>query len=433
MSYSILIILAIVIAIYLGEKFDINTGLVALAFAYLIGCFVLDMSIGDLLATFPTKLFLVIFTLALFFNFAVVNGTLEKVAHLLLYRFQKQTKWLPLILYFITALVSGMGAGFFTSVAVMGAIAMALCKTSGMNRLLASFAVSLGSLSGANFMYSAHGVLFNSLLSDTAVAEQANVLTRDIFVVSFIYPIFVMLILMFFERKNSQMAELNIEKPAAFTQKQKVNISLIVLLMVIVLGAPMLAKFMPNNETMQFINSRTDITLLAVVFAIAAYLLKLAGDKPKEVMARVPWNTLWLVSGVGMLIDVAVEAGTIDLLASLINNMPSFFVPIAVTIIAGVMSIFSSTLGVVAPLMFPMIAGIIGPTGYSASLIAVAIIIGAQSTALAPFSTGGSLILGNSSLGEDDSKKFYSDLLYKATPLGLGFSVIATIILMFLL
>jgi len=241
------------------------------------------------------------------------------------------------------------------------------------------------------------------------------------------------LILMFFERKNSQMAELNIEKPAAFTQKQKVNISLIVLLMVIVLGAPMLAKFMPNNETMQFINSRTDITLLAVVFAIAAYLLKLAGDKPKEVMARVPWNTLWLVSGVGMLIDVAVEAGTIDLLASLINNMPSFFVPIAVTIIAGVMSIFSSTLGVVAPLMFPMIAGIIGPTGYSASLIAVAIIIGAQSTALAPFSTGGSLILGNSSLGEDDSKKFYSDLLYKATPLGLGFSVIATIILMFLL
>lgn len=432
MFYSILIILAIIIAIYLGEKLDINTGLVALALAYLIGCFVLGMSVGDLLATFPTKLFLVIFTLALFFNFAVVNGTLEKIAHLLLYRFQKQTKWLPLILYFITALVSGMGAGFFTSVAVMGAIAMALCKSSGMNKLHASFAVSLGSLSGANFMYSAHGVLFNSLLSETAVADQANVLTRDIFVVSFIYPIFIMLILMFLDRKNSQIAELNIQKPEGFSKKQKVNISLIILLMVIVLGVPMLANFMPENETIKFINSRTDITLLAVVFAIAAYLLKLAEDKPKEVMARVPWNTLWLVSGVGMLIDVAVEAGTIDLLASLINNMPSIIVPIAVTIIAGIMSIFSSTLGVVAPLMFPMIAGIVGPTGYSASLIAVAIIIGAQSTALAPFSTGGSLILGNSGLSEEDSKKFYSDLLYKATPIGLGFAIVATLILMFI-
>lgn len=432
MFYSILIILAIIIAIYLGEKHDINTGLVALALAYVIGCFVLGMSVSDLLATFPIKLFLVIFTLALFFNFAVVNGTLEKIAHLLLFRFQKQTKWLPLIFYFITALVSGMGAGFFTSVAVMGAIAMALSKSSGVNRLHVSFAVSLGSLSGANFMYSAHGVLFNSLLSKTAVAAQADVLTRDIFVVSFIYPIFIMLFLMLFDRKNSQITELNIEKPEGFSKKQKVNISLIILLMIIVLGVPMLANFMPENKTMQFINARTDITLLAIVLAIAAYLLKLAGDKPKEVMARVPWNTLWLVSGVGMLIDVAVKAGTIDLLASLINDMPSFIVPIAVTIIAGIMSIFSSTLGVVAPLMFPMIAGIVEPTGYSSSLIAVAIIVGAQSTALAPFSTGGSLILGNSSLSEEDSKKFYNDLLYKATPLGLGFAIVATLILMFI-
>ncbi|WNC13715.1 SLC13 family permease [Brevibacillus brevis] len=195
----------------------------------------------------------------------------------------------------------------------------------------------------------------------------------------------------------------------------------------------MLATFLPENKAIHFINSRTDITLLAVVFAIAAYLLKLAEDKPKEVLARVPWNTLWLVSGVGMLIDVAVKAGTIDLLASLINNMPSILVPIAVTIIAGIMSIFSSTLGVVAPLMFPMIAGIVGPTGYSASLIAVAIIVGAQSTALAPFSTGGSLILGNSGLSEEVSRKFYNDLLYKATPLGLGFAIVATLILMFIL
>lgn len=433
MFYSILIILAIILAIYLGERFDINTGLVALAFAYVIGCFVLKMSIDDLLKTFPTKLFLVIFTLALFFNFAVVNGTLEKIAHLLLYRFQKCTNWLPLILYFITALVSGMGAGFFTSVAIMGAIAMALCKSSGINKLHVSFAVSLGSLSGANFMYSAHGVLFNSLFSETSVANQANILTKDIFIVSFIYPIFIMLILMFFDRKNHQITELNIKKPQGFSKKQKINIGLIIVLMVIVLGVPMLATFMSENKTIQFINTRTDITLLAVVLAIVAYLLNLAENQSKEVMKKIPWNTLWLVSGVGMLIDVAVKAGTIDLLASLINNMPPIIVPVVVTIIAGIMSIFSSTLGVVAPLMFPMIAGIISPTGYSASLIAVTIIIGAQSTALAPFSTGGSLILGNSGLSADESKKFYNDLLYKATPLGIGFAVGATVILMFIL
>ena len=94
------------------------------------------------------------------------------------------------------------------------------------------------------------------------------------------------------------------------------------------------------------------------------------------------------------------------------------------------MSIFSSTLGVVAPLMFPMIPGIVAATGLNPSLIVVAIIIGAQSTALAPFSTGGSLILGSSGLEEKEQQRFYNDLLYKATPLCLLFAMVATAVLM---
>jgi di/tricarboxylate transporter len=428
-SLSLLIILAIILSIYLGEKFDINTGLIALAFAYLIGCFVLGMSVKDLLGTWPTKLFLVIFAISLFFNFAIVNGTLYKLANLLLYKFKKFTFYLPMILYFITAIVSGMGAAYFTSVAIMGAIAMALCKTSGMNKLHASIAVSLGALSGANFMASAHGVLFNSLLSKTSLVDQAYTMTKDIFVASSIYPIFVIAILLFFARKKGEAQELKIEKPERFTPKQKINLVLILLLMVMVLFIPALANFFNNVEWLVNVGKRIDISFLSVVFAIIAYFLRLT-DKPKEVLERVPWNTIWLVCGVGMLIDVAVEAGTIDLLASLINKIPAPLVPVSVCIIAGIMSIFSSTLGVVAPLMFPMIPGIAEATGLSPSLIVAAIIIGAQSTGLAPFSTGGSLILGSSGLEEKEQQKLYNDLLYKATPLCLLFAVVAAAVCM---
>jgi di/tricarboxylate transporter len=190
----------------------------------------------------------------------------------------------------------------------------------------------------------------------------------------------------------------------------------------------MIEKLVPE---ISYISQRIDISLLAIVFSIFGYFLKLV-DNSDEVLKKVPWNTIWLVSGVGMLIDVAVEAGTIDLLASLITKIPTPLVPLAVCIIAGIMSIFSSTLGVVAPLMFPMITGIAVASGYSPSLIAVAIIIGAQSTAVAPFSTGGSLILGSSGLEGKQQQKFYNDLLYKATFLGLLFAMIATIVLMFI-
>lgn len=431
MFNTILIIVAIILSIYLGEVFSINTGLVALAFAYLIGCFVLGMSVDNLLATFPTQLFLVIFAVSLFFNFAVVNGTLNKIADLLLYRFRRFNFFLPLIVYFITALVSGLGAGFFTSVAIMGAMAMALCRSSDMNRMHAAFAVSLGALSGANFMPSAHGVLFKSLLLQTKVANQASSLVTSIFIVSFIYPIIVILILLFTSKHSGKKGTVECKKPSPFNGKQKLNLILIILLMVTVLFAPALAKLLPNTKWMTTASNNIDISFLAIVFSVIGYLLKLT-DKPSEVMKKVPWDTIWLVSGVGMLIAVAVKAGTIDTLASLINHFPSPLVPILVCIVAGIMSIFSSTLGVVAPLMFPMIYNISQSSGFSTTLITVAIIIGAQSTALAPFSTGGSLILGESGLSSGDQKVFYNDLLYKATPLGLLFAIVATLLLTFI-
>lgn len=131
----VLILLAIILAVYLGNKFSVNTGLLALSFAYLIGAFVIGLSINDILAMFPTKIFMVIFGLSLFINFAVVNGTLDKLAKLLLYYARNFTKFLPILIYLISALVSGLGAGFFTTVAVMTTIAMVLAKEAGLNRL----------------------------------------------------------------------------------------------------------------------------------------------------------------------------------------------------------------------------------------------------------------------------------------------------------
>lgn len=431
MFNALLIILVIALSIGLGEKFNVNTGFLAAVFAYLIGCFVLGMKTSEVLATWPTKLMMVIFAIGLFFNFAVCNGTLNKIAGLILYRFRNQQVILPLVLYFVTALVSGMGAAFFTSVAVMGAIAMALCNESKMNRMIAAMSVTFGALSGANFMVSAHGVLFNGLLSETEVAAQAAEITQDIFIVSFIYPIIVIAAMIIFDRKNADASALNIEKPEPFTHKQKVNLVLIILMMAIALIFPILGQFI-DNEQVDYLASHVDVSFLALIFAVIAYFLKLAPD-PKEVMAKVPWDTIWLVGGVGMLIDVAVEAGAIDMLASLITMIPAPLVAVCVCVIAGIISIFSSTLGVVAPLMFPMIAGICAASGLSAPLIGVSIIIGSQSTSVAPFSTGGALILGSSDLEGEEQNKFYNDLLFKATPLGLVLAMACSAVLMFIL
>lgn len=429
---SVLILLAIILAVYLGNKFSVNTGVLALGFAYLIGAFVVGMTPGDILGMFPTKLFMVIFGLSMFFNFAVVNGTLDKLAKLLLYYARNFTKYLPILLYLISALVSGLGAGFFTTVAVMTTISMAISNEAGLNKLLAAISISLGALSGANFMVSSHGVIFSSLLSETVLASSSELITQNIFWVTFLYPFIVLLFLIFITTKGKHSDDIQpvFKKPTTFTSKQKLNLSLIGIFMGIILFVPILASVFSNSELVNFVNSRIDISFLAIIFAIIGYLTNLA-DNPKAVTEKVPWNTIWLVTGMSMLISVAAEAGTIELLASVIAQMPDAIIPIAITIIAGIMSMFSSTIGVVAPLMFPMVAEISGVSGHSPVLLIVAVIVGAQSTAISPFSSGGSLALGNSMLIGEEQDQFFKDLLFKATPFGLICSTLTVFVLSF--
>ena len=107
---------------------------------------------------------------------------------------------------------------------------------------------------------------------------------------------------------------------------------------------------MPGNGVIAAISSKIDVGLVAICFTVIALLMNLAPQK--EVIARVPWNTIIMIAGAGMLIAVAVKAGTIDALSAWIgSNVPVALVPIAFSLVAAFMSFFSSTTGVVLSLI----------------------------------------------------------------------------------
>ena len=110
---------------------------------------------------------------------------------------------------------------------------------------------------------------------------------------------------------------------------------------------------------------KVDVGLVAIIFAVIALLMKLAPQK--EAIAKIPWNTIIMIAGAGMLIAVAVKAGTIKMLSAWVGaNVPTPLIPLAFSIIAAIMSFFSSTTGVVAPALFPLIPGLAESTGLSA-------------------------------------------------------------------
>ena len=99
--------------------------------------------------------------------------------------------------------------------------------------------------------------------------------------------------------------------------------------------------------------------------------------------------------------------------------MPTALVPIAFSIVAAFMSFFSSTTGVVAPALFPLIPALAASTGLNPAALFACTVLGAQSSAISPFSSGGSLILGSCG-NEEDRNALFNRLLFVAVP----FSVI---------
>ena len=248
-----------------------------------------------------------------------------------------------------------------------------------------------------------------------------------IFATTFIIPVILLGGYSLLNARNSKIA-IQATVPEPFDSKQKQSIMLIFIMMAIVLIVPISNLLMPQVAAIQFLNARIDIGFIAIIFALISLFLKL-GDE-KAVIALIPWNTLIMICGVGMLIRLGVEVGVVyELTEWLSSNVPIWMIPILVFVISAIMSIFASTLGVVAPTLFPMPLAI--ASGISPLLLFTCIVVGAQSSSLSPFSSGGSLMLGASQVVIEKDKLFNA-LLFKAVPLDICVGIVAILIIQFI-
>lgn len=435
---SLLIIASIALAVFLGYKTKINTGLFCIVFAYAIGCFVLGMTTKNLIASWPTNTMFVILAVSLFYNVAAANGTLEKLSRTLLYACRSFPGLLPYALFFVAVILSIMGAAYFTVLAFLAPITLLICEESKLDKLTGAVAINAGALAGGNFPTAALGVVFRGLM-DTAYESNPDLAPIDSFSstimmcgLAILSSLIVITVFRFGIKANREIGKgVVFAKPDTYDKKQKQTLTLIFVMMAVVLVFPLLKMFLPNVAFISTIAGKVDVGLVAMVFATIALLMDLAPQK--EIIAKVPWNTILMIAGAGMLIAVAVEAGTIQMLSDWIGgNVPTFLIPIAFSLVGAVMSFFSSTTGVVCPALFPLIPGLAAATGLSPIALFTCTVLGAQSSAISPFSSGGSLILGSCGK-EEDRNSLFNRLLFVAVPISVGLCAVYNLIVSFIL
>ena len=124
-------------------------------------------------------------------------------------------------------------------------------------------------------------------------------------------------------------------------------------------------------------------------------------------LKSLPWGSLVMIGGMGMLVALAKSVGALDILANAVSGVPTALLAATFVVLSGVISLFASSLSVVFPTMIP-IAAIAVKTGLNPSILFSAIACGTLTAAISPLSTGGSLVYSACTPEINDlQKQFY--------------------------
>ncbi len=393
-------IVAIILAILLGYFTKTNIGLWAMAFAYLLGVFVLEIKPSDIITLWPIKIFLMLFSVTFFYGYPALNGTLEKLSMKVVYASRKTPWFIAIVLFLIAIVLSGIGAGDGVTVMLIP-IAISIAKISGMNYFLAAVSVVTGICIGGFSPISGIGIFIRELADHVggygpdAVNDYAN---RALFQSFVMFS--VVFILSYFIFKGYKVKSPVLEKPESYNQKQIKTLIVIAFFVGILLLAPLLKTIFPMMPFFAKLHGKIYLTFIAFICSIIARLLKL-GDE-KRVFERVPWHVLTTICGMGMLIAVVGKSGVIELMSDYLsnNNLPGILVQILLAVFSGIMSLFVSGF-VVLPTFFTLVPGLATGLSLYPGILFAAIALGTGCTAVSPFSGMGGLVVASI----DDEKK----------------------------
>jgi di/tricarboxylate transporter len=171
----------------------------------------------------------------------------------------------------------------------------------------------------------------------------------------------------------------------------------------------------------------TDVGMTALAGSVALILFRLADEN--RAIQSVPWSVIVMVCGVSTLAAVLEHTGGTNRLAQLLARVatPST-APALAALVCGLVSVYSSTTGVVLPAFLPLVPGLAGQLGGDPLLLASAVVVGGNVADASPLSTIGALCLASAPADEDRRLLFNRLLAWGLTmPLvaSAGYGVVA--------
>jgi len=397
---------ALVVAILVSCFTELNVGILALSLAWIVGVYVGSMPLNDVIAGFPVSLFLTLAGVTLLFSQAQLNCTLDRIAHRAVRLCRGNTGLIPVMFFLLACTLASLGPGNISTAALLGPMAMAVAGRAAIPAFLMIIMVGNGAQSGALSPFAPTGVIVNGLMNKiglpghewftywTNLAAHAAVAFGG-------YALFGGLKLF------QSSAVTTIEHKPEEIDFDRNNIITMVVIGALLIGV----LFFGVNVGMGAFAG-------AVILAVAG-----AADH-KESVKKMPWSVIVMMSGVTVLIALMEKTGGLDLFTSALARLatPGTITGV-IAFVTGLISVYSSTSGVVLPAFLPTIPGLIERLGGGDPLaIAASMNIGAHLVDLSPLSTTGALCIAAVASGENVRSVFNKLLIW-----GLSMTVVGAV------
>ncbi|MBR1759924.1 MAG: hypothetical protein IJ812_06540 [Schwartzia sp.] len=363
----------LLVAIALGFLRHMNTGLLSIAFALVLGRMA---GIPDkaVVAGFNSSLFLILLGVTYLFSIAQLNGSLALLAEKVVALTGRHTPLVPVVIYLFSTVLSALGPGTVPTIAIMMVFSMTLAAEMKISPVMLAALVVLGSSGGGVSPLAATGIIGKNLCEQIGLSGvEGPFLTNGVLSMT-VYAAVVYVALGGWRLHSDHVIHL-FDLPA-FTAKQKTTLAGIAVMVVLVM----------------FFHFNVGLTS----FAVAAVLSFLKVADEAEALKNVPWGTLILIGGVSVLMNLIIKLGGIELLS---DALASIMTPSTATAIMGVtagcMSWCSSTSGVVMPTLIPTIPTLTANLGggFGELEMATTISMISHCGGISPLSTGGGLAL----------------------------------------
>ena len=413
-NLAVISVIALALAILVSCVTTLNVGVLAIAMAWIVGVYIGNIPLNTVIAGFPTPLFLTLVGVTLLFTLAQSNGTLDKLAHHAVRLCRGNRGVVPIMFFVLAAALASLGPGNIATAALLAPMAMATAARSGIPLFLMAIMVGNGSNAGSLSPFAPTGIIVNGLMTRINMGGfqvqtyLANLLAHA--AVAF-GGYFLFGGLKLFASSGSQSTVVDPDKALPhtkadnpFNSRQVATLAVIALLLVGVI----------------FYN--VNVGFGAFVGAVVLVLGKCADDG--EAFKRMPWRVIIMVTGVTVLISILEKAQGIDLVVSWVAKISTArTVTGVIAFIVGVISVYSSTSGVVLPAFLPMVPGLAQQLGVTHALgIANAMNVGGHLVDVSPLSTIGALCIAGAPV--EDSRPLFNKLL----AWGLSMSVVGALI-----